>query len=262
VVVLVVPFPYITLYLAAYTDPGIIAPHNVERAVKHYPGDNIIFPSPPGICRTCGTHKPARSKHCSICRGCVAKHDHHCIWINNCVGQRNMRWFLAFLLATNILLVCGMYLSFGILTTVITRARINPTVLPWRGWMKVYGLAVLQEVYIGAVFLICVLCGLLAAAFTGYHAYLIWAGTTTNETVKWSEWKDDIKDGLVFVADEEDGTGKFRRQRIFRLEEDEGTEVLPRDTVWRRMESLAEIENVYDRGGWRNFLDIIYPPSL
>jgi hypothetical protein len=35
----------------------------------------------------------------------------------------------------------------------------------------------------------------------GYHIYLIWAGMTTNETGKWADWRDDMNDGLVFMAD-------------------------------------------------------------
>lgn len=35
----------------------------------------------------------------AACR-CIARLDHHCIWLNSCVGLGNTRWFLAFLLAT------------------------------------------------------------------------------------------------------------------------------------------------------------------
>ncbi|KKK12721.1 essential cytoplasmic protein [Aspergillus ochraceoroseus] len=38
----------------------------------------------------------------------------------------------------------------------------------------------------------------LAFAFLLYHTYLIWAGMTTNESAKWSDWKEDVADGMAF----------------------------------------------------------------
>ena len=49
-------------------------------------------------CRKCKEIKPLRTHHCSICGTCNFKMDHHCPWINNCVGQNNHRYFLLFLL--------------------------------------------------------------------------------------------------------------------------------------------------------------------
>jgi len=42
--------------------------------------------------------KPQRAHHCSICRRCVMKMDHHCPWINNCAGFGNYRHFCLFML--------------------------------------------------------------------------------------------------------------------------------------------------------------------
>jgi hypothetical protein len=56
------------------------------------------------LCRACNRPKPLRSHHCDFCGGCILKMDHHCPWINVCVGFRNQKFFFQFL--TYIVLTC------------------------------------------------------------------------------------------------------------------------------------------------------------
>jgi len=53
--------------------------------------------NPIDLCPECKVIKSARSRHCAICNQCVERFDHHCPWINNCVGIKNHNAFILFL---------------------------------------------------------------------------------------------------------------------------------------------------------------------
>lgn len=49
-------------------------------------------------CYQCQSQVPPRSGHCSACRVCVLRRDHHCRLLGRCVGFHNYRPFLCLLL--------------------------------------------------------------------------------------------------------------------------------------------------------------------
>ncbi|CAD8138087.1 unnamed protein product [Paramecium octaurelia] len=56
------------------------------------------------FCDTCKIYKTSTTAHCRRCDNCVQGFDHHCVWLGQCIGQRNYRYFYCFILFLTIML--------------------------------------------------------------------------------------------------------------------------------------------------------------
>ncbi|XP_076323475.1 DNZDHHC/NEW1 zinc finger protein 11 isoform X2 [Tachypleus tridentatus] len=85
---------------AVISDPGAVPlPENsLDFSDVHAGNKTLLEKEDWTVCSRCETYRPPRAHHCRICQRCIRRMDHHCPWINNCVGEFNQKYFIQFLL--------------------------------------------------------------------------------------------------------------------------------------------------------------------
>ena len=120
------------------------------------------------LCSTCNTFKPLRSGHCPECNICVLKMDHHCEWLQTCIGLRNYKFFIVMIFYGNCFFqfMVTSYVKFA------WDAVFNATVSLWSSY------------FILMVFLIMVVINLRFIGLLILHIFLISTGRTSREFLK------------------------------------------------------------------------------
>lgn len=127
-------------------DPGVIQPTQEQRfrtiiELSERGGSGF---EPSAFCSACLVRRPVRSKHCSVCDRCVARFDHHCPWVGNCIGSKNHKYFMGFLWmlltmccwmlyggANFYMQACNVNMDEGLWNAMVAIGSCNP----WVGWV-------------------------------------------------------------------------------------------------------------------------------
>lgn len=104
---------------------------------------------------------------------------------------------------------------------------------------------------------------------------MIWAGTTTNESMKWSDWRAEIADGFAYKRRMSPARQKDLRfepawtkwpveteQIMIHTEHGRprvDSKNIPGVGEWEQVHSLREVDNLYDLGFWDNLRDVFWP---
>ena len=280
-----------------WSDPGTVDARTLDAHLAAYPFDNVLYS--PKLCPTLKVTCPARSKYCRVTRRRVGKFDHFCGWMNNAIGENNLRYFVSFLALHVALTSYGAWLCFAVIRGEISRRGLwgvafegpggAPTTLARdRALLFRFVMYHFSPIVMLGVFL--VILAVMLGSFLGYHAWMIAEGVTTNETFKIKDYQRSARRRAAGEGDAGWNRASGERVTVNEMDDDdrhvgcagatskaedasrgesasttsarEGGALRRRFTFWRRRgPPTPRFVIAYHKGFRTNLLEVFFPPS-
>lgn len=150
---------------AVFSDPGIVPlPHNNLDFSDMHIGNRVPLQKEDWtVCSRCETYRPPRAHHCRVCQRCIRRMDHHCPWINNCVGEFNQKYFIQFLLYVG---VASIYAIVIVVISWIKECKDCNLDIIFKQHRVIHSVILLIESFLFGIFVIAIMCDQLQAILT------------------------------------------------------------------------------------------------
>lgn len=178
--------------VAVFTDPGSSTAQN-SNGYAHLPSQesgsltytSFCLKRSTGdirFCKKCQMKKPDRAHHCSSCGKCVLKMDHHCVWLATCLGLRNYKAFVLFLIYLTLFCgICFFTSAIWVWDEILNSGEYYDSFMP----ANYVVLAVLSGII-----------GLVISGFTMFHLWLIYKGRTTIENMEQTRYLSPLRNSI------------------------------------------------------------------
>ncbi|KAL5019916.1 hypothetical protein ScPMuIL_002808 [Solemya velum] len=146
---------------AVFSDPGIVPlpTNSLDFSDIHTGKSKPSLSDGWTVCMRCETYRPPRAHHCRVCRRCVRRMDHHCPWINNCVGEFNQKFFIQFLFYVGL---ASIYSVAMVITTWVIDPGVKGDIKHFR---LIHSILLMIESLLFGLFVVAIGCDQLTAIF-------------------------------------------------------------------------------------------------
>lgn len=274
--------------MTSRTSPGIITPTTLS-LYQHYPFDDWMYTPSEKYPLKLARSKFDRMKYQHF----VPRYDHYCGWVDNTIGEENYRHFLLFLLVHTGMCYYGAHvlgrlfyneIQIRKLLQVTFFDRSSGKEIPSSLWIAMQYLFY-KYLYESVVLVVLLVMSITLSLFLGYHVYITSYGLTSNETYKWSQIQKWYRLELQRYQEYEQTAPSTSDSNVIRSSkpttngtnengDDNDVTCTPPTVVAAGTDALRSDEdddngipqhpgpppvNLYDRGFWQNWYQVIDP---